>query len=269
MPVVRVGTTSGSAIEFMIPEPARNESCFFVGMQKGGSTMLAKVAKALAKENDTAFYSLPNELWRKGIKFDHLTADINDLFLRKGYCFAGFKGLIDPIHLPPSASRRTIFLVRDPRDMLTSQYFSVAISHPPPGSSFSADRKRAFDAKRARTRDMSIDDYVLKMSSNVAKSFERTLSKLSAIDHKMYNYENVVFKKTSWINDIANYLDLDIRADTVEEIVRQVNVVPQEENTAKHIRKVTPGDHKDKLQPATIDKLNKTFAEIFRTLGYL
>lgn len=268
MPSVSVRTTSGSAIEFDIPEPGSRESCFFVGVQKGGSTMLAKIANGIAQQSDLSFYSFPIDLWKKGVKFNQLSNDVERIFTHKGYCYAGFKGLIDPVRLPATASGRTIFLVRDPRDMLTSQYFSVGISHPPPGSTLSGDRKRAFDARRARVREMSIDDYVLEASSGVARAYEKTLTKLTDIDHKIYHYENVVFEKINWIGDIADYLKIDLNAKAIDAIVRRVDVVPQAENAAQHIRKVTPGDHKEKLRAETIDSLNKKLSDILITLGY-
>lgn len=230
--------------------------------------MLANVAKRLAKHSNLVFYSFPNDLWKKGIKFDYLTSDVKKIFDNKGYCFAGFKGLIDPVRLPSSASGRTIFLVRDPRDMLTSQYFSVAISHPPPGSSLRPDRKDAFEARRAQVRDMQIDEYVLRMSSNVLRTYETTLQKLNSVNHKIYRYEDVVFDKIDWLKDIATYLSMEIKAETIEGIVRSIDVVPNQENAASHIRKVTPGDHKEKLLPATIDALNMKFINIFKLLGY-
>lgn len=268
MPSILVRTADDSSIEFELPEPGRGESCFFVGMHKAGSTLLANVARRLAGRAQLAFYSLPIDLWRKGVKFDSLTPDIQNVFMQRGYCYGGFKGLSDPIRLPAYASGRTVLLVRDPRDMLTSRYFSETISHPPPGSSLSDDRKQAFDAKRAQARDMLIDDYVLKRSSAVAKAYEATISKMNDIDYKLYRYEDIIHDKANWVADIAAYLDIKLGTGTIDRIIGHVDVVPQQENVVRHIRKVSPGNHREKLQETTIGRLNDRFAEIFEILGY-
>lgn len=40
------------------------------------------------------------------------------------------------------------------------------------------------------------------------------------------------------------------------------------ESTGQHIRKVTPGDHRDKLDQATIDTLNSAFEAVLRRYDY-
>nr|MBA3810888.1 hypothetical protein [Caulobacteraceae bacterium] len=43
---------------------------------------------------------------------------------------------------------------------------------------------------------------------------------------------------------------------------------PPVEDPSAHVRKVTPGDHVDKLKPATIAALNTRLAPILRDHGY-
>ena len=37
----------------------------------------------------------------------------------------------------------------------------------------------------------------------------------------------------------------------------------------QHKRRIKPGDHREKLQPATIDQLNQRFENVFLRFGYL
>lgn len=268
MPTINLTLRNGSDVPFRLPDPGQGKSCFFVGVQKGGSTMLAGVARAIGGHAGLSFYSVQTELRSMGFSFPDLTPDVRRLFVENGYCYGGFRGIIDPIELPAFASGRTIFLVRDPRDMVTSQYFSEAISHKPPGSTLSDDRKKAFEARRERVRAMPIDEFVEKRATHIVQGYDTTLAKLARIDHKIFRYEDIIFDKTEWVGGIADYLRIEIAADAIETIARQADVIPTQEDATKHIRKVTPGDHTEKLRPETIARLNKTFEHILTTFGY-
>lgn len=43
---------------------------------------------------------------------------------------------------------------------------------------------------------------------------------------------------------------------------------PAQERPDKHVRRVTPGDHREKLQPATIARLNEAFGDVLERFGY-
>lgn len=268
MPPIVITLHNGSEVPLQLPAPGNRKSCFFVGVQKGGSTLLTGIGRALAAQAGLSFYSLQAELRSMGFKYEDLTPDVQKAFVEIGYCYGGFRGIIDPLELPSFASGRTIFLARDPRDMVTSLYFSEAISHKPPGSSLSEERKKNFDARRERVREMQIDDFVIMRAANVAHSYETALSKLSCIDYKMYRYEDIVFTKMDWITSIAHYLGIEIAPHAIEAIAQRADIIPIQEDAASHIRKVTPGDHKEKLRPETISILNQTFDRILTKFDY-
>ena len=48
----------------------------------------------------------------------------------------------------------------------------------------------------------------------------------------------------------------------------QNDIRPVEEDMSKHIRKGTPGDHREKLQKETIAKLNDIFRDTCSFYGY-
>ena len=47
-----------------------------------------------------------------------------------------------------------------------------------------------------------------------------------------------------------------------------VDVIPSKERSDEFVRRVIPGDHRDKLTPTTIDLLNHHFADFLTTFGY-
>ncbi len=46
------------------------------------------------------------------------------------------------------------------------------------------------------------------------------------------------------------------------------SVAAEKEDVWSHKRKVTPGDHREKLQPETIRRLDQIFAPVLDRLGY-
>jgi hypothetical protein len=49
---------------------------------------------------------------------------------------------------------------------------------------------------------------------------------------------------------------------------RAKSVKPVGEDIRSHMRKVTPGDYREKLRPETIAELNRRFSEVLDALGY-
>jgi hypothetical protein len=54
----------------------------------------------------------------------------------------------------------------------------------------------------------------------------------------------------------------------LEQILGWADVMPEEEKPTAFVRKVRPGDHRDKLDAATIARLNEIFAEEIAKYGY-
>ena len=54
----------------------------------------------------------------------------------------------------------------------------------------------------------------------------------------------------------------------VDRIVARHDIRPTEERPTEFIRKVAPGDHRDKLSPEAIAKVNAMLSPTWRLLGY-
>lgn len=268
MPIHELELTDGRRVSLELPAPGVAPSYFLISMPKAGSTLLNRIMRPLSNQLGAAFFSAPNELNGIGLASGQVASGLNKLFVPHGYAYGGFRAIDPAYRIPAFASGRTIFLVRDPRDMVTSQYFSEAYSHVAPGASASDELLRQFEERRAKALAEPIDDYALRRSGDLARAFARTREKLAGIDHKVYRYEDVVFSKRDWVVDMLGHLGLPMRAGLVDRIVAQNDVVPSEENASAHIRRVAPGDHKDKLRPDTIARIDALFAPIYEAYGY-
>jgi hypothetical protein len=235
-------------------------SVFIVGLLKSGSTLLNRIMRPICADSGLTYRSPANEMVERGLKLKEATIDFEPF----EHAYGGFRDL--PWPLPDFAADRTILLVRDPRDALTSLYFSVAYSHVPPGTAESPKLLQAFEARRHRARAMAIDDFVLAEADAQARLIKRTLANIPR--HRLYRYEEVIFDKRGWAADMVEYLGLSPPEQLVSTIVARNDVLPSEDAPLEHIRHVTPGDHRDKLRPETIEALDARFARVMKKLGY-
>jgi hypothetical protein len=186
------------------------------------------------------------------------------LLSRPGYCFYGFRGLHGFMDKMDLSKNRKILLIRDPRDILTSYFFSMKYSHmiPPIG-----DTRSMILNQRQTATSLSIDDYVL--SENVAyirNSFLRYLRFDGPT--KVFRYEDIVFDKRSWVGAINDWLALGASAETVAAIAARHDIFPERENPQAHIRQVTPGNYRKHLAPGTVEQIDAQYREVMEHFGY-
>ena len=85
---------------------------------------------------------------------------------------------------------------------------------------------------------------------------------------KLYKYEAIIYDKVSWIEDISAYLGFAVPRSVIVEIAREHDVIPEQEDQAKHVRQVHPGNYLKKLKPETIQQLNSFLHEELDFYGY-
>ena len=235
-------------------------SVFIVGLVKSGSTLLNRIMRPITVAAGLNYSAPASEMFARGLKLKGAVIDFEPF----GHAYGGFRDL--PWPLPTFGADRTVLLVRDPRDALTSLYFSVAYSHVPPGTADSPKLLAAFEARRARVRAMAIDDFVLQEAKGQERLMRRILANTPR--HRLYRYEEIIFDKLAWTVDMVEYLGLSPPPHLVSTVVARNDVLPAEDAPLEHVRHVTPGDHRDKLRPETIAALDARFGEVMNKLGY-
>jgi hypothetical protein len=155
--------------------------------------------------------------------------------------------------------------VRDPRDILTSLYYSMRVSHEPPGE---GEHRQSFLRQRAQAEEASIDDFVGSRFLSLEILLDRYVLGLRGMDVRTYRYEDVVHRKRDWLRDIAGFLEIDVAETALAAITARHDMWPADERPDQHIRQVRPGDHRRKLQPETIEYLNQNLSDQWRMFGY-
>jgi hypothetical protein len=156
-----------------------------------------------------------------------------------------------------------VFLIRDPRDILVSAYYSFGYSH-----QFSTVKEIREQQQQIRefVRSRTIDQYVLE-SAPAAVSYFQTVDRLIGGCERsiLLTYEDMINDWKRFSSGLIQYLDLDRR--TLREVYRRSRPRAREDPSA-HRRSGKTDAYKEKLLPSTIDKLDALFAPIFSRFGY-
>ena len=255
-------------------EPSRNIIAYTT--HKAGSMVLHRVLKDICELNRIRFFS-PN---KSMIPFARIFAG-EDFIARKRGCFGPIRFFV-PTRALGEAS--IILHLRDPRDVLVSMFYSYCYMH--------AGEIEADTGYRKEVAAAGIDRFVLDMVGEpfyeyrgdygigsrykknvgtVLDRYERYVTELLGRANTIaVSYEEMVLAFPSWLEKICRAFDLTNPEETRAVVTaRHANsVAAGEEDVRSHKRKVTPGDHREKLRPETIRRLDQIFAPMLDKLGY-
>ena len=205
-------------------------------------------------------FSLFNSAFDSGVLTNEIMDDALVCFSKSGRIYTGFR------HYPQFdldlSGVPCVLLVRDPRDMLVSMYYSVAKSHVMPG------KNPKFLKRRKKAASMSIDEFVLKKAGEYLSSYRKYQQKLPADTLTTYRYEDVIYEKEAWLTDLVDKLSLRQDRALVHKIAQQFDVFPEQEDQDKHIRQVHPGNYKNKLREQTIEVISEQLEDFLQHYNY-
>lgn len=155
-----------------------------------------------------------------------------------------------------------VLVLRDPRDVLTSFYFSKLHSH----IIISED----FYKERQKYKDYDIDRFVIEYLPIVKATYQTYCDKLLGTSNLIIlPYELLVSDFDTWLDDLIAFLDLDKIDNTlIQELKANEKNTVADGNKTSHIRNKAPGDFKRKLKPATQEYLTRELESILKTLNY-
>jgi hypothetical protein len=160
-----------------------------------------------------------------------------------------------------------IFLMRDPRDCLVSLYYSHKKSH-----QITSEESYLVGARTA-AEELDINTYAYRNMADVKSNTSRILALVKACQHYQvkyitFAYEDIYTNQHTMFSRIAKIMDKDLTNTMWNELVRRSQVSrtplgsrPNQENANVHIRKGTPGDHREKLSQHLIEECTKLFSD--------
>lgn len=242
------------------------QSIIWFTVHKSASEYIrSEILPKLAQELDMKYIDHEGDYWLRGKSFkDTLINDKkNSHFFNPFGCIYGpFRQFYQEI--PSMENYKVVLMLRDPRDALTSLYFSLAYSHYLPER-----RKAEVENVRNLALKSTIDDYVLEKSYSFfdfyKKYCEQCLGKPNVLFLK---YEDMVNDLKNWLNTLINFMQVEVNQNFVNNLVKEANFEVKEDIYA-HKRQVKPGDHRRKLKVKTIRLLNENFNQILHQLAYV
>jgi hypothetical protein len=193
-------------------------------------------------------------------------AQLRKLFLTKGCLYAAIRRPPLLHCLPHLDQFRAVLLLRDPRDCLTSLFFSIVYSHRPPGD---PEKQPAFFEYRDQVRDMGIDRFVLANGPDWFARYQQFCNALEKHDNvHLLTYEQLVLEFPSWIDRVLEIWGLEVDIRVRRKLMRMGRFDVAQEDVHAHKRQVQPGDHRRKLKPETIEEITEMFRPALVPLGY-
>jgi len=259
---------NGEHFSLDLPAPIKRSSIFAFAYAKSGSTLLENIMIELLKYNNFPYISLAQELFKQGVVFGNIDKGIEKILFHDGLAYIGFRTFFTFKPDFDFKQNKRILLVRNPKDMLTSFYFSMAKSHQTPKQAGSAREK--LNNLRAIATENDINffiNHVLENRNTFLATYRR-YKRLEGPGLKTYRYEDVIFEKRAWIEDICGHFDLNFNDALLDDILKKYDIRPETEDPTKHIRKVTPNNYKEHLNEETIGKIDTVFEDYMQQYFY-
>ncbi len=242
-------------------------------VHKAGSSFLHQLTSEIAKRMELPYYSINDPQF-----FDDIKRKSWRAFILEGGKHGVFgpirAGAAEPCAVGDRAGDSVILHVRDPRDVLTSLYYSYCYSHIRQSGVFSPSGD-----DRRRTAQKGIDRFVMDNAEDFKTRYE-LLGRICSMSNRSFlKYEDMVRDYGYWLgkflppfwalyqNGTRKPLPYDHYYEAFFQMHRD-DFSPKEEDIFDHKRQIMPGDHRRKLKPETVQFLSGLFRDSLRTFGY-
>lgn len=256
------------------------KSVLIYTVHKAASMFLHRLTAEIAAELGISYYSINGDQHFDAIKSESWKGFIEDE--NRAGCFGPIRaGAAEPSIPDDLQSYSVILHLRDPRDVLTSLFYSHVYSHArAPGRFNPSDRHRKHWEREG------IDRYVLAKAPTTFETYRELCERLVNEDNvRFVKYETLVLDYSEWLDEyLSAFAHFDPPTKRFLHVIRYAESFSRirqrlykkhrrefsvsAENVHQHKRQITPGDHQRKLSAQTIQELNLIFRDVLATLGY-
>lgn len=188
--------------------------------------------------------------------------------INHNFCFGPVRNFrFDTPELDSSVGTKRIFQIRDPRDILVSEYYSFGWNH--------TDKDFTDKAKETRQQiqNQTIDEYLLDeegATHRLCRRLKPLPRNLQAANVRLVTYEEMVTDFRSWLAKVIEPFEFSPLRESfllkLYSVKYRNEFRPDPKNN--HKRNVAPGEHKRVLKPETIRELNRRLAPFLEAAGY-
>ncbi|WMS43388.1 sulfotransferase domain-containing protein [Acuticoccus sp. MNP-M23] len=241
------------------------KSLIALSMHKAGSSIASEIIGEIAAEKGYRSDLIERKVPASPLTEDELYIAYQAEMADEGVYYGVARGPYVK-DMPRLFGLKTIVQVRDPRDCMTSAYYSYLRSHVPPKD---PEKLRRFVARQERLARTTIDDFVVADARHYVTrmSILRTILGLHD-DALLVTYEEMVDLTDDWLDRVCDFVGQPRTDALMARLAGKLDFAVAAEDETAHKRQVAPGDHKRKLAPETIAKLNEILGDELRWFGY-
>jgi Sulfotransferase domain len=247
------------------PASGSSSSVLAFSIWKAGSSLLYSLLREICPHVGLTYFGISEEFFRQN-KAD-LPFDVGSVYVDRGYCYGGAR-CFPRYPIPLLESAKTVLLVRDPRDMLVSAYFSTRQSHILPEGE--GGKAQILKAQREIAKATPINEWVQcnygKLLIGFEGYFAQGFPRRSNV--AIFRYEDVIFRKEEWLTDLAAWYGWDVPTEVIKEVVARHDIFPDFERPDEHVRQVRPGNYKSYLTADVLSRIEFIFQPYMSVLGY-
>ena len=163
--------------------------------------------------------------------------------------------------IPEIKKYKTLLILRDPRDVLVSHYYSAKYSHEV-GTTKMLQKRRT-------TQGQDINEFVLERLEEFAIIYEQYKRNILHLEGTIFvRYEDMISNPKDFIIKLYKILNINIDIEHIEEIVKNRMAMPKIEDKYSHRRSGKSGQYLEKLNSKTVKTINTRLAIIIDAFGY-
>ena len=179
-------------------------------------------------------------------------------FVAEGRFYAPLRYYVD---VPELQNYKVVVVLRDPRDVLVSRYYSEKFAH------VRADTR--FLAHCEEVEKMELDEFALAFADDVGGHYRFFMEHAPDLEHALFvSYEEVISDFEGFLSKVNEYAGLGCPAERVREIADKESFRVTSEDKYAHKRSVKARNFEEKLQPETIGALNVQLADVLKHFGW-
>ncbi len=249
----------------------REHSILLFTAHKSASTFLVKLLSIISSHtpglthiNIEGYSLLSADPHKFKTHADFVETKKDDIFFPFGYAYGPLRNFVPVQNI---RNYRICLVLRDPRDVLVSYYYSMAYSHPLP---FNPLRRNQFVRRRKELQSTSINEFARQQTPWIRERYERYIKEL-VIKYNVQPllYEHMWNNFPDWLNQFCRQVSIPYTEKLLEQIQKKCfRNKTGKETVSRHKRRGTPEDYKNKLDSATIAFLNEELGDLLHKLGY-
>ena len=248
------------------------KSVMHFSMNKAATQYVKNVLETIALENEMVPVKFNEYAMTCDLPFFHQLSleemkKYKHVFKSKGFLYTVFSEMFYDV--VDFKKYNIVFSIRDPRDILVSNYYSSAFSHSLPP--ISGNKRKDFIKMREWVKSVEIDEYVLAESERVYNVFDKYKTELieKHPNVAVLKYETMVSDYSQWLSQLSAKTEMKLSHTLQNELTESFHKNrSKKEDINAHTRKGVAGDYLEKLKPETIKTLNNKFQQLLDFYGY-